>query len=103
MGKITRIWHGRTKAAQADEYLRFLELTGVPDYSRTEGNLGVKILRRIDGDVCHFWTVTEWDSFESIRRFAGADIEKAKYYPEDKEYLLEFEPAVKHCETFEYN
>jgi len=99
---ITRIWHGKTRAEDADRYLEFLERTGVPDYSKTEGNLGVKILRRIEGDVCHFWTVTEWDKVESIRRFAGDDIEKAKYYPEDNEFLLEFEPVVKHCETFEY-
>ena len=99
---ITRTWHGRTRAEDADRYLEFLKQTGVPDYARVEGNLSVKILRRIDADVCHFWTVTEWDSYDSIKKFAGEDFEKAKYYPEDKKYLLEFEPTVTHCETFEY-
>ena len=102
MNKITRIWHGRTRAEHADEYLDILESSGIADYAKTEGNLSVKILRRIEGDVCHFWTVTEWDSVESIKKFAGNDLEKAKYYPEDDEYLLEFEPTVIHCETFEY-
>lgn len=99
---FTRIWHGRTRVEHAAEYLRFLESSGVPDYAKTEGNLSVKILRRIEGDVCHFWTVTEWDSVESIKKFAGEDFEKAKYYPEDRNYLLEFEPTVTHYETFEY-
>ncbi len=36
----------------------------------------------------------------SIINFAGEDYEKARYYPEDKEYLLEFEEAVNHYETF---
>lgn len=99
---ITRIWHGTTKLEHVEEYLWFLEKSGVADYKNTEGNLSVKILRRIDGDVCHFWTVTEWDNYESIKKFAGDDYEKAKYYPEDKGYLLEFEPNVIHCETFEY-
>ena len=102
MKKITRTWHGRTRTEHADEYLEFLERSGVPDYAKTEGNLSVKILRRIEGDVCHFWTVTEWDSVESIKKFAGEDFEKAKYYPEDRNYLLEFEPTVTHYETFEY-
>ena len=102
MPNITRIWHGITKAEAADEYLTFLERSGVQDYAKIEGNLSVKVLRRIDGNVCHFWTVTEWDSFDSIKKFAGDDLEKAKYYPEDSEYLLEFEPRVSHCETFEY-
>jgi heme-degrading monooxygenase HmoA len=99
---ITRIWHGRTRARHADEYLEFLERTGVADYKATDGNLSVQIWRRIDGDVCHFWTVTTWESFENIEKFAGEDYEKARYYEEDKKFLLEFEPRVIHCETFNF-
>jgi heme-degrading monooxygenase HmoA len=99
---ITRIWHGVTKAEDADEYLEYLIKTGIEDYKKIEGNLSVEILRRIENDQCHFWTVTKWDSFESIKKFAGEDHEKAKYYPEDADYLLEFEPKVIHCETFEF-
>lgn len=97
---ITRVWHGRTKAEHADEYLNFVIRSGVADYRSVEGNLSVEIWRKIDRDVCHFWTVTKWDSFESIAKFAGGDIEKAKYYDEDSMYLLEFEPTVSHYETF---
>lgn len=99
---ITRIWHGITKAEHADAYLDYVIITGVAGYKAIEGNLGVEILRRIDGDKCHFWTVTKWISYESIKKFAGEDYEKAKYYPEDEKYLLEFEPNVIHCETFEF-
>ena len=99
---ITRIWHGVTKSEHADEYLKYVIATGVAGYKSTEGNLGVEILRRVEGDKCHFWAVTKWDSFESIKKFAGEDYEKAKYYPEDEKYLLEFEPNVIHCETFEF-
>ena len=99
---ITRIWHGTTRTENADEYLEFLIETGVADYKKTPGNRSVEILRRVEGDICHFWTVTKWDSFESIEKFAGRDYEKAKYYEEDKQYLLEFEPNVIHCETFEF-
>ena len=99
---ITRIWHGRTRAEHADEYLQFLIDTGVADYKSVEGNQSVEIWRKLDGDVCHFWTVTKWDNYESIRKFAGEDLEKAKYYSEDSKYLLEFEPAVEHYETFEF-
>ena len=97
---ITRIWHGRTKSDHADEYLRFVIDSGVSDYKSVEGNLSVEIWRKIDGDICHFWTVTKWNSYASIARFAGDDIEKAKYYPDDSKFLLEFEPTVQHYETF---
>lgn len=99
---ITRIWHGVTKAGHADAYLEYVTQTGVEDYKKAQGNLGVEILRRIEGDNCHFWTVTKWDSYENIKKFAGEDYEKAKYYEQDQKYLLEFEPKVIHCETFEF-
>jgi heme-degrading monooxygenase HmoA len=99
---ITRIWHGTTKREHSEEYLEFLIKTGVEDYKKTEGNKSVEILRRIEGEVCHFWTVTKWDSIENIKKFAGEDFEKAKYYDEDANYLLEFEPNVIYCETFEF-
>ena len=101
MQKITRIWHGRTKAAHADEYLKYVKDTGIADYRSIRGNLSAKVLRRVDGNVCHFLTVTEWESYESIINFAGSDFKKALYYPEDENYLLEFEEEVLHYETFE--
>jgi hypothetical protein len=33
---------------------------------------------------------------KAIEAFAGEDVERAKYYDEDKDYLLEFEPTVAH-------
>jgi len=44
--------------------------------------------------------VTEWTNIEAIKRFAGEDYEKAKYYPEDSGILLEFEEKVIHYETY---
>ncbi len=99
---ITRIWHGKTQAIHAEEYMAFLEKTAVPDYKSTPGNLSVQILRMIDGEVCHFWTITRWKNLESIIAFAGENYLRAKYYPEDTDFLVGFEPEVIHCETFDY-
>ena len=96
---IARIWHGMTPLSKADEYVEFLYQTGVRDYQATEGNLGVHILRRIEEEQVHFLTLTFWDSVEAIKRFAGDEYEKARYYPEDKEYLVEFEEKVAHYEV----
>jgi len=63
------------------------------------GIIDVQVLRRDDGDVTHFLTVTRWQSEEAIQAFAGADVLKAKYYPEDRGFLLEFEPEVQHFEV----
>ena len=99
---ITRIWHGIIKAEYAEEYLDYVIRVGVAGYKSIKGNLSVEVLRRIEDDKCHFWTISKWDSIESIKKFAGEDYQKAKYYAEDEKYLLEFEPNVMHCETFEF-
>ena len=96
---IARIWHGVTAAAKSEEYLDYLNETGVPDYRATEGNRGVYVLRRVEDDRAHFLTVSFWGSMEEIKGFAGPDPEKARYYPEDEEYLLDFEPGVEHYEV----
>jgi heme-degrading monooxygenase HmoA len=96
---ILRMWHGMTKAADAAEYLRFLEARAIPDYRSVPGNLGVQVLHRLEGDRAHFLTVSWWESREAIAGFAGSDIEIAKYYPEDRRFLLEFERTVTHWEV----
>jgi len=39
---------------------------------------------------------TLWDDEAAIRRFAGDDLLKAKYYDFDPDFLLELEPQVTH-------
>ena len=96
---IARTWHGVTPLAKADEYLGYLHRTGIPDYRVTPGSQGVYVLRRLEGDRAHFLLISLWDSMASISKFAGPDVEKARYYPEDADYLLELEPNVIHYEV----
>ncbi len=99
MAMIARTWHGRVPTAKAEAYHAYLQRTGYADYTATPGNRGLFVLRRVEGDVTHFTLTTLWESVEAIRRFAGDDYERARYYPEDDEYLLEKEPLVVHHEV----
>ena len=96
---IIRMWHGRVRHDDARAYREFLKRRAIPDYQSVEGNIEVKILERREEDAMHFITMTMWESLDAIRAFAGEDLEKAKYYPEDEGYLLEFEPTVVHYEV----
>jgi heme-degrading monooxygenase HmoA len=89
-----------TPSAVADEYLAYLDATGVPDSRATPGNRGVYVLRRPDGERTHFWLISLWESEEAIRQFSGPDLERARYYPRDREYLLALEPTVTHYEVY---
>ncbi|MHB1043768.1 MAG: hypothetical protein ACYC0Q_13160 [Eubacteriales bacterium] len=97
---IARIWHGKTKKEIGDVYLQFLINRALPDYKEKKGNLGAYIFREDRDDESHFLTVSYWDGYESIKNFAGDDISFAKYYDEDKEFLLEFEKLVRHYEVY---
>jgi len=96
---IARTWHGRVPAAKADDYDDYLKRTGVADCAATPGNRGVLVLRRTEDDVTHFMFTSLWESHEAIRAFAGPDPERARYYPEDDDFLLEKEPRVTHYEV----
>lgn len=96
---IGRIWTGRTRANQADDYYQYLLASGLKAYAATPGNHGVHVLRRIDGDVAEFTLLTFWSSWQDIRRFAGPNPELAVYYPNDDDFLLEKDPYVRHYEV----
>ena len=98
---IARRWHGRVPAVKAGEYLRLMEQVGLPDYRSTEGNRRAWCLHRCDGDVVHVEMFTFWDDEIAIRRFAGDDLLKAKYYDFDPDFLLELEQEVTHFEVIE--
>ncbi len=96
---IARMWHRRTPIAKADAYAGLLNRTAIPDCHAIPGNLAVHILRRDEGEVAHFIAFTLWESLPAIEKFAGTPVDQAKYYPEDRDFLLEFELKVQHWEV----
>lgn len=97
---IARIWHGKTKVEDYEVYTEFLQETAISDYSKTVGFIKLSFLRNIKNNEGHFTLITYWENLEVIKNFAGEDFEKAKYYPEDDNFLLEFEEKVEHFEVF---
>ena len=74
---------------------------GLTDYRSTEGNRGAWCLHRREVDVVHVEMFTLWEDEAAIRRFAGTELNRAKYYDFDPDYLLELEPEVVHFEVIE--
>ena len=98
---IARIWRGVTRLVDKDTYYDYLHKTGLSEYKETQGNRGVRVLRRVYDDKVEFLLITLWDSWDAIKSFAGQDYEKAVYYPEDKKYRLGLDPHVTHYEVLE--
>ena len=97
---IVRMWHGRVDASKSDEYAEFMKQRAAPDYRSVDGLQKLLFLRKNEKDVAHFLLVTYWDSMESVKKFAGEQPEKAKYYPEDDQFLLEKEELSALYEVF---
>jgi heme-degrading monooxygenase HmoA len=96
---ISRMWHGRVPTAKAKAYREFLNMRAIPDYKSVAGNVSVYILEQPEEDITHFITLSFWENIEAIQSFAGQDVDVAKYYVEDKDFLLEFEPSVVHYQV----
>ena len=96
---IARIWRGATREADKDTYFEHLQETGLKEYASTPGNLGVWVLRRVSDGRAGFTLISHWESWDTIKAFAGAGYEKAVYYPQDEKFLLEMLPKVEHYEV----
>ena len=68
-------------------------------YKATPGNRGAWLMWRPDGEKAEIITLSFWESRQAIQGFAGQDIEKAVFYPEDDRFLVERDLAVHHYEV----
>lgn len=93
---IARMWRGGTRAEDAEAYAGYVARTGIAAYAATPGNRGSWLLCRIEGDLAEFLTLSLWDSLDAVRAFAGEDVERAVFYPEDDHWLIERDPLARH-------
>jgi heme-degrading monooxygenase HmoA len=98
---IARAWHGKTPRAKADEYEQYLA-GAIKKFPTIKGNLGYQLMR-IDGgpdgeQLVEFQVISYWESLDSIKAYAGADIRRTRDLPRDKEYLVDMEPMVRNYE-----
>jgi heme-degrading monooxygenase HmoA len=96
---IARTWHGAVAAEDADAYVRYLQQTGIAAFRNTDGNRGAFVLRRITPQRAEFVVLSLWDSETAIRQFAGDEIEKAVFYPEDDRFLIARDTHVSHYQV----
>jgi len=96
---IARVWRGATRAADADAYAAYLEESGMRSARSVSGSRGTLVLRRVEGDRAEFQTILLFGSLDDIRAFAGDDIDRAVFFPEDDRYLVERELSVAHYEA----
>jgi heme-degrading monooxygenase HmoA len=96
---VARMWHGRVPESRREEYRQYLIENGIRKLEAIPGNLGADVLERTADGVSEFTVISYWPSLDSIRAYAGTDVEKTHNLPRDPEFLLELEPHVRHFDV----
>jgi hypothetical protein len=100
---ISRIWHGYARRDTADAYealLREEVITGIEARS-IDGFREIQVFRRDLADEVEFITVMWFDSWDSVRAFAGEDHEASVVPPAARELLARFDERSQHYEVRE--
>jgi antibiotic biosynthesis monooxygenase (ABM) superfamily enzyme len=92
---IARIWHGRTKRADAEAYKEMLCTEIFPSIAARNiaGYQGAELFIREDGDEMEFVTLLRFDSMDAVKEFAGADEAKPVIYPKAEALITRMEQA----------
>ena len=98
---IARIWTCRSQTAKAEAYLQHFREKVLPALDQIPGFLGAMLMRREDAGEVEYTVITRWISLDSIKKFAGADIDTAVVDPEIAAALTSYDKTVKHCEILE--
>jgi uncharacterized protein len=96
---ILRMWRARSSIEKAGDYFRHATKKVFPALRAIQGHRGAYLLRRRVGDAIEIVVLTLWESMEAVRKFAGAEPEKAVVEPEARAILTSFDESVAHFEV----
>jgi heme-degrading monooxygenase HmoA len=92
------MWRGFAIRERADDYVKHLERSIVPELQQIDGFRGVYLLRRNSSDDVEFVVLTLWESMDTICKFAGDNPEVAVVAPAARALFREYDAKVKHFE-----
>jgi heme-degrading monooxygenase HmoA len=95
---IARMWRGSTIRERADDYVKHLQQSVIPELRQIDGFKGIYLLRRESSGDVEFVVLTLWESMEAIRKFAGENPEVAVVAPAARVLFREYDAKVKHFE-----
>lgn len=100
---IARHWHGIARTDSAAQYLAHLTSSTIPKLKQLAGFQQARIHTRASDTGVEFLVITEWDSADAIRAFAGDDVEAAVVPALVQSLMISFDERARHfevqCET----
>ena len=96
---IARLWSAQTTPAQVPAYAEHLRSRVMPELMSVDGYAGAMLLKRETSGEVELTVITLWQSLDSIRGFAGDDLEGAVVADEAAAVLTHFDDRVRHYEV----
>ena len=96
---ITRHWMGNSTRANLPNYVDHFSRHVLPQLRQIPGYLGATLSVRNTEEESEILVATSWESMESIRKFAGNDVDAARVTDEAAAVLRKFERRVVHYEV----
>ena len=96
---VSRHWAGVFKGEYTEEYIQHLQRDLFPKLSSMKGFKGASILRKEMEQAVEFLIITNWESMEAIKEFAGDTPHLAVVPEEVQRMTIRFDKEVRHYEV----
>ena len=104
---IERVWSARTTRDKAVSYAEYFRRVVLPELAAVAGYRGARLLQRtlaVDpASAIEIVVVTDWESLDAIRGFAGDEIDRAVVHDEAAALFSEYDKTVRHYEVVSSN
>ena len=95
---IERHWKGIAKKERANEYVAHFQNETFGQIASLDGFISAKILKREITEGIEFLIITEWKTFDAIKKFTGSTIDKAVVPELVQEIMIQYDDTVNHYE-----
>ena len=96
---IARQWTGLVKKEREAEYIDHLKTDTFKKLARIDGFIEASILKRELAEGIEFVIITNWNSIEAIKEFAGETYETAVVPQVAQGMMVKYDKLVKHYEV----
>jgi heme-degrading monooxygenase HmoA len=96
---ISRQWKGIARAGEEERYIRHLQESTFPRAREDGGFRGASVYRGTVDRGTEFLVVTDWESEEAIRQFAGRTRAARRSCPEVQAVMVTYDREASHYEV----
>jgi heme-degrading monooxygenase HmoA len=95
---IERHWKGIARKERANEYIDHLLNETFRQIAAIDGFVSARILNRNIDEGVEFLVVTQWKTFDAIKRFTGREFDKAVVPEIVQDIMIRYDNTVSHYE-----